>query len=103
MCSDAYEPDSACASTAVRGPWSCWKVSSPFRGGNMNIQESLHAILQRQDSITDLFYRVFLERYPEVRDHFQGVNLRHQAVLLNMALMVMERHYKGSYPATEMY
>jgi hemoglobin-like flavoprotein len=44
-----------------------------------------------------------LQQYPEVSAHFQGVNLRRQAMLLTMALMVMERHYSGNYPATAMY
>jgi len=69
----------------------------------MNLQESLHTILAQSETLADLFYLVFLERYPEVRQHFQGVNLRQQGVLLTMALMVMERHDSGSYPATEMY
>ena len=69
----------------------------------MDIQQSLQRILEQKETVADLFYIVFLERYPEVRRYFQGVNLRTQAVLLTMALMVMERHYSGSYPATEMY
>lgn len=63
----------------------------------------MHRILSQQQTFADLFYLVFLERYPDVRSHFEGVNMRHQAVLLTMALMVIERHYSGSYPATKMY
>ena len=69
----------------------------------MDIQESLHHILEQKESVADLFYVVFLERYPEVRRHFDQVNLKHQAVLLTMALMVMAQHYSHAYPATEMY
>jgi hemoglobin-like flavoprotein len=69
----------------------------------MNIQESLHSILGQQETFADLFYLVFLDRYPEVRQHFQGVNLKHQAVLLTMALMVIERNYTSSYPSTRQY
>jgi hemoglobin-like flavoprotein len=69
----------------------------------MDIAQSLHRILEQQETMADLFYIVFLERYPEVRHYFEGVNLKAQSVLLTMALMVMERHYAGSYPATEMY
>lgn len=69
----------------------------------MDIHESVHRILMQQQTFADLFYLVFLERYPNVRSHFKGVNMRHQGVLLTMALMVMERHYSGSYPATQMY
>jgi hemoglobin-like flavoprotein len=69
----------------------------------MNIQESIHRILERRDCFADLFYIVFLDEYPEVRQHFVDINLKHQAVLLTMAIMVMERHYSAQYPATRMY
>jgi hemoglobin-like flavoprotein len=69
----------------------------------MDIQQSLHRILEQKDTLADLFYLVFLERYPEVRHRFEGVDMGGQAALLTMALMVIERHYQGSYPATAMY
>jgi hemoglobin-like flavoprotein len=69
----------------------------------MTIHDSVHRILEQQATFADLFYLVFLESYPEVRRHFEGVNMKRQAMLLTMALMVMERHYSGSYPATRMY
>ena len=55
----------------------------------MDIQESLRQILTREELVADLFYVVFLERYPEVRRHFIGVNMRRQSVLLTMALQVV--------------
>jgi len=69
----------------------------------MDIQQSMHRILEQTDTLADFFYLVFLERYPEVRGHFEGVNMKAQVTLLTMALMVIERHYQGSYPATAMY
>jgi hemoglobin-like flavoprotein len=69
----------------------------------MNIQESVERILQHKESLADLFYEVFLREYPEVRRHFDGVIFSHQSVLLTMALMVIERHQRGPYPATESY
>jgi hemoglobin-like flavoprotein len=69
----------------------------------VNIQESLHAILEQEGTLADLFYIFFLDRYPEVRDHFRGVNIRHQAMLLTMALLVIERNHSKSYPATQLY
>ncbi len=69
----------------------------------MDIQGSLHRILEQKETLADIFYLLFLADYPEVRRHFEGVNLRFQSVLLTMALMVMERNYTGSYPATAMY
>jgi hemoglobin-like flavoprotein len=69
----------------------------------MDIQQSIQRILEQKDTLADLFYLVFLEQYPEVRERFQGVNMKAQVALLTMALMVIERHYQGSYPATAMY
>jgi hemoglobin-like flavoprotein len=69
----------------------------------MDIHDSVHQILQQKESFADVFYLVFLEDSPEVRRHFTRVNFKHQNVLLTMALMVMERHYTHSYPATETY
>jgi hemoglobin-like flavoprotein len=69
----------------------------------MDIHDSVHQILQQKESFADVFYLVFLEDYPEVRQHFTHVNFKHQNVLLTMALLVIERHYTHSYPATEMY
>ncbi len=66
----------------------------------MNIQESMHRILAHKDNVAALFYSIFFERYPEVKPYFEGVKLSHQAELLRMALMVMERHFTHSYSAT---
>ena len=69
----------------------------------MDICDSVHQVLGQKESFADVFYLVFLENYPEVRQHFAQVNFKHQNALLTMALMVMERHYRYHYPATEMY
>ena len=69
----------------------------------MDIHESLHQILAHKENLADRFYQVFFERYPEVRPHFDGINIRHQAEVLRMALMIMECHYTHAYPATEGY
>jgi hemoglobin-like flavoprotein len=69
----------------------------------MDIQDSLRVILERKECISDLFYKVFLDEFPEVRHHFEGVTMQYQAVSLTMALMVIETHYAHSFGATEMY
>jgi hemoglobin-like flavoprotein len=69
----------------------------------VDIHESVHRILQNKECFADLFYVVFLQDEPAIQQHFHKVNLRHQAVLLTMALLVMERHFAYLYPATEMY
>jgi hemoglobin-like flavoprotein len=69
----------------------------------MTIDESLERILKRREVAADLFYVIFLEAFPEVQKYFAGVNLRRQAVLLTMALMVVKNHFTGDYPATGLY
>jgi hemoglobin-like flavoprotein len=75
-----------------------------LQGIVMDIQESMHRILERRGGMEEpFFYAVFFERHPEVMAHFRGTNLEQQAMLLTMALMVIERHYSRSYPTTAMY
>lgn len=69
----------------------------------MTIQQSLQRILEQKDTLADLFYLVFLERYPEVRQHFAGVNMKAQAMILTIILMVIERHFLTPTQATDMY
>src|SRR5579871_1965764 len=69
----------------------------------MNISGSLHQILSRGDTLADLFYLVFLERFPEIQEKFRDVDMNHQTVLLTMSLMVIERHHECRYAATKAY
>jgi hemoglobin-like flavoprotein len=69
----------------------------------MDITESIHEILSRDVIVADLFYDIFLDRHPEVRPFFVGVDIRQQAVVLTMMLSVIEDFYRNSYPATARY
>jgi len=69
----------------------------------MDIQESLHRILEREKLVADLFYIVFLEQYPEVRRHFANTDMKRQAVLLTMALQVVVQYYLNGFPTAEAY
>jgi hemoglobin-like flavoprotein len=69
----------------------------------VDIQESLHRILEQKETFADLFYLVFLDRFPELRKYFRGVNLKRQGVLLTMALLVIERNHSGSFPSTRQF
>ena len=69
----------------------------------MDIGESLDRILKQTAILASQLYSLFLERYPEVRPHFAGVNLQRQALMLTSALMMVERHHAGSYPAAKMF
>jgi hemoglobin-like flavoprotein len=68
----------------------------------MDIHESLHRILEHEVDLANLFYADFLEQ-PGVRELFHGVDVRRQAVLLTMSLMVIERQYRHPYSATSLY
>lgn len=69
----------------------------------MDIQESLHRILQNQDLFGRLFYDTFFDRCPEARHYFAHVNLGQQALLLTIALKILEAHYTHGYPTTGVY
>jgi hemoglobin-like flavoprotein len=67
--------------------------------GIVDIAESIQQILSREEVVTDLFYDIFLDRHPEVREYFIGVNLNHQAAVLRMMLLLVEHHYQQATPA----
>lgn len=69
----------------------------------MDIQESLDRILHDKESLTDLFYRAFLDRHPEARAYFDRTNLLYQSMNLTIALMVIVKDYTRSSRTTEMY
>jgi hemoglobin-like flavoprotein len=69
----------------------------------MDIHESMHRIMLHAETLADLFYLVFLKEYPEVQRFFGRVNMKHQNVLLTIALMAIERHYEHRYPITGAY
>jgi hemoglobin-like flavoprotein len=69
----------------------------------MTIQDSLHRLLQQKESAAELFYSLLFERYPQLKPYFEGVDMKRQATLLTMALLVIERNYVCSYSAAEAY
>jgi hemoglobin-like flavoprotein len=69
----------------------------------MDIQESVHRVLQSKETFGSLFYEVFFTRCPEARTYFAGINMKHQAALLTMALKMLEAYYTHAYPAMAEY
>jgi hemoglobin-like flavoprotein len=69
----------------------------------MNIQDSLHRILASQKIFGRYFYETFFAQCPEARKYFEGVNIERQAVLLTMALVVIEKQHSCPYLAAEEY
>jgi hemoglobin-like flavoprotein len=69
----------------------------------MDINQSLHKILQSKDDLARMFYEHFLEKHPEVRHFFAKVDLGRQRILLTTSLMVIERFHANATPAVEQY
>jgi hemoglobin-like flavoprotein len=67
----------------------------------MDILESLDFVLSQKELVGQQFYALFLGRHPELRRHFEGVDLAHQALMLTMALLAVARHHRVASPATE--
>ena len=69
----------------------------------MELQESAHLVLQNQNLVAGRFYERFFTKYPEVRRYFEGTDMKRQAALLSMALLLVEHHYKNRQQVTENY
>ena len=69
----------------------------------MKIHESLERVLASRDLVGDMFYDVFLQRFPEVQRYFVGVDMHRQGVLLTTALLVVEQYYRNPRVAIEKY
>ena len=69
----------------------------------MEIQDSIQKILQGESVVAERFYECYFRCHPEARRFFDGIDMRRQAVMLNMALLLVEHHHGKRYPATEHY
>jgi hemoglobin-like flavoprotein len=69
----------------------------------MDIHESLSLILAAKDELGKLFYDAFLTRHPELKVHFENVDMKRQSVQLTTALMIIERFHADPTPAVELY
>jgi hemoglobin-like flavoprotein len=74
-----------------------------WQRGKMDMQQSLASILDRKEPLADLFYSLFFDEYPEVRQFYVGVSSKRQAVLLAVALQLCVQYYAKSYPAIAAY
>ena len=69
----------------------------------MDIQQSLQHILQSKDVFGHAFYDVFFARHPEALEYFGDVDMNRQALVLTMALTVIQQYYTSKYPTVEQY
>lgn len=69
----------------------------------MDIALSGQKISSGNGTIADLFYKKYLDRYPDIRRFFEKTDMVHQAVMLRMALTMIEQYYQHHYEAMEDY
>jgi hemoglobin-like flavoprotein len=69
----------------------------------MEIHESIESVFRSEPRVAEIFYGLFLNRYPEARPFFENVDLKRQGVLLTMSLMLIEHHYMHRTRVTEDY
>jgi len=69
----------------------------------MTISESMRRILESDDVFGSLFYDVFFERCPEAKAPFDGVDMKRQALVITMALQMIEQYYSHGYTAINHY
>jgi hemoglobin-like flavoprotein len=101
---DSFGGDAASGSIPVGLLVSAEHHRSGQRQRLMDIQRSLHRVLEQGEKLPDLFYfTVFLKTYPELKPYFEAVNFQHQGMLLSMALLVTVYHYLNPCYATKMY
>ena len=69
----------------------------------MTLEESLQRVLADKEPLIRRFYDRFLAEQPQARRLFVDVDLEKQALMLTMALIVVEAYSRDSYPAVEHY
>lgn len=69
----------------------------------MTISESIEALLSSKDRVVEGFYERLLAAHPDLRRHFESIDLRAQASIVTMALLAVEGFYTNRFAATEHY
>lgn len=69
----------------------------------MDIHQSLERIYDSKDLLGDRFYAHFFASCPEARPYFEGVDMHRQAMVITMALTLVEQYFRSPYRATEDY
>ena len=69
----------------------------------MNVHDSMERIMQSQDGFGEAFYEVFFRRCPEAQPYFKDSDMKRQALVLTMAVSLIEQYDSRGYPATGKY
>jgi len=70
---------------------------------SLDIHESIKALLGSEKLFGEQFYTIFFDRCPEAKNSFEGIDMGRQALVLTMALTLIEQHYTHGYAAVEQY
>lgn len=54
----------------------------------MDLQASLHIVLEQGTQFSESFYQRLADDHPDVFAHFEGINMKHQAHMLNNSLLL---------------
>ncbi len=69
----------------------------------MTLTESVSKILSQAGALTPRFYERFFDQVPEARPFFEATHMGHQAVVLRMALQMIEQFFTHGYEAIGEY
>jgi hemoglobin-like flavoprotein len=69
----------------------------------MQLAESLSRVLGASQLLGESFYRHFFKQVPEVERFFEGIDMHRQAMLITMALTVIQQHHDQRYPVTQLF
>jgi hemoglobin-like flavoprotein len=79
--------------------WDRFQVKCPA----MELAESLSRVLCARQLLGDAFYHRLFAQVPEVQQFFEGIDMQRQAMLVTMALTVIQQHHDHHYPVTQSY
>lgn len=69
----------------------------------MTITESVKHIMESDQNFGSQFYEVFFGRCPDAKLLFDGVDMKRQALVITMALQMIEQYYSNGYSAIDHY
>lgn len=69
----------------------------------MDIAASSHEIQTHEQVVTDRFYEKFFARRPDIRRMFENADMKHQSIVLRMALLIIEQYYRFRYASAADY
>lgn len=69
----------------------------------MDISESLQKVYSSTELMGERFYQQFFADCPEAQEYFADVDMQRQAVVVTMALTLVEQYLVSPYPPTAAY